>query len=275
MDINKLLKAGMRECGRVLNVLPKEDIGSPTEYMMNVLRDETIPSLDIIHPVILKKTFHVGNLIPVHRNDSTFRETNIPNHPELDDRYSMFRIPSELVDGHEIMTIKSLVPVGPNSGPMMNGYNQMGNNFNEMPWTNHWGRANVGDMYGAVISAQISFADRQLVGSISRNFRHYFYPPNILLITNYNGPLNGSFCVKNDENLITMDDMAYDAVRRLFLLDLKKCIFNEYGNYTEIDTPLGTFDLKISNWESAETDRNEYYETLRATSHFRTSSIRS
>ena len=56
MDLNNLLKSGMRECGRVLKLLPKDEIGSPTEYMMKIIREETLPSLDIIHPMIHSST---------------------------------------------------------------------------------------------------------------------------------------------------------------------------------------------------------------------------
>ena len=69
--------------------------------------------------------------------------------------------------------------------------------------------------------------------------------------------------------------MTYEGVKRLFILDLKKSIYNEFGNYTEIDTPYGTLDLRIQNWEGAEQERNELFDNFRSTSHFRTSSIRS
>ena len=275
MDLNKLLKAGMRECGRVLKLLPEDEIKSPTEYMMSILKDETLPSLDILHPMIIKKTFSTADLIPVELNDPTAFDVEIPRKVILDDRYSKFRIPIELTDGHEILTIKSCVPVSSCYGPAMDGCGVYGNYFNELPWNNHWGRATSGDLYGAVLTANINYADRQLVGEISRNFRFYFYAPNILMITNYIGPLNASFCVKNDDNLISLDDMTYDSVKRLFILDLKKSIYNEFGNYTEVDTPYGTLDLKIQDWSNAEQDRNELFDNYRSTSHFRTSSIRS
>lgn len=275
MDLNKLLTAGMRSCGRVLKLLPEKEIKSPTEYMMSILRDETLPSLDILHPMIIKKTFSTADLIPIELNDPTAFDVQIPRKVILDDRYSKYRIPLEITDGHEIMTIKSCVPVSSNYGPATDGCGLYGNYYNELPWNNHWGRATSGDLYAAVLTANINYADRQLIGEVSRNFRFYFYQPNILMITNYMGPLNASFCVKNDENLITLDDMSYDAVRRLFILDLKKSIYNEFGNFTEVDTPYGTLDLKIQDWSSAEQERNELYDTYKSTAHFRTSSIRS
>lgn len=274
MDLNKLLKSGMRECGRVLKLLPEDEIKSPTEYMMSVLREETLPSLDILHPMIIKKTFSTADLIPVEINDFDMYDTTLPRRVILDDRYSKYRIPIELTDGHEILTVKSCVPISAAYGPMIDGYGY-GSCFNTLPWNNHFGRATSGDLYGAVLTANVNYADRQLIGEVSRNFRFYFYAPNILMITNYMGSLNASFCVKNDENLISLDDMSYDAVKRLFLLDLKKSIYSEFGNYTEVDTPYGTLDLKIQDWSGAEQERNDLYENFRSMSHFRTSSIRS
>ena len=274
MDLNRLLKSGMRECGRVLRLLPEDEIKSPTEYMMSVLREETLPSLDILHPMIIKKTFSTADLIPVEINDFDMYDTTLPRKAILDDRYSKYRIPIELTDGHEILTVKSCVPVSAAYGPLIDGYGY-GSCFNTLPCNNHFGRATSGDLYGAVLTANINYADRQLIGEVSRNFRFYFYSPNILMITNYMGSLNASFCVKNDENLISLDDMSYDSVKRLFLLDLKKSIYSEFGNYTEVDTPYGTLDLKIQDWSGAEQERNDLYENFRSMSHFRTSSIRS
>lgn len=274
MDLNMLLRAGMRECGRVLELLPKDKIKSPTDYMMTIIREETLPSLDILHPMIIKKTFSTEALIPMEVNDPTVLDSRIPRKVMLDDRYSKYRVPLELTDGHEIMTIKSCVPISSNYGPMMDGFGRYGS-YCGLPWNTHFGRATSGDLYGAALLSQVNYADRQLVGEISRNFRFYFYPPNILMLTNYIGPLNAAFCVKNDENLLSLDDMTYEGVKKLFLLDLKKSIYNQFGNYTEIDTPYGTLDLKIQDWASAEQERNEVYDTYRSTSHFRTSTIRS
>lgn len=278
MDINKLFKAGMRTCGRVLRLLPTEGdmgIGSPIKYMKSVLMDETLPSLDIVHPMIVKKTISTGQLIPVDVNDSEVFSlaagNRIASRVINDDRYSTYRIPSSIVDGQEITDIKSCVPVGVNTGSI-GGY---GDYYNGRPWNSHFRRSASGDLYGAVLAGAVDYADRQLLGSVSRQFRFYFFDPNILMITNYAGPLSIAFNLCNDPSLITLSNTAYEGVRRLFILDLKKSIYNEFGNYTELDTGVGSLDLKIQDWSNAEQERNELYDTYRSTSHFRTSSIRS
>lgn len=279
MDRNLLLRAGMRACGRVLNLLPKEGetgIGTPTKYMIRILTEETLPSLDILHPVIVKKTFSTESLIPVDvKNNQDIVQLSINDQLASrvinDDRYSVYRIPSEVTDGQKILTIKSCVPVRANGA----GIGSYGSYYNEAPWNTHFGRSTSGDLYGTVMAANVDYVDRLLVGEVSRQFRFYFFEPNILMITNYRGALSAAFCCKNDESLTTLDDMAYEGTRRLFILDLKKSIYNEYGNYTEVDTAFGSLDLKIGDWSSAENERNELFDTYRSTAHFRTSSIRS
>ena len=273
MDMSDLLKAGMGACGRVLRLLPKEGedgIKSPREYMIKIFNEETLPSLNILHPMILNKEVSTSSLKPIDVNDADVFATTVPDRVRNDARYSMYRVPSEVTDGYEITTIKSCVPIRANG----HGVGAYGSYYNEAPWNNHFGRSSSGALYATTFAGLIDYADRQLLGSVSRNFRFKFYAPNILAITNYTGPLAIAFCVKNDPNAISLDDMTFEGVRRLFILDLRKRIYNEYA-FAEISTPTGNIDLGIGEWSSAETDRNELFNEYRATSHFRTSSIRS
>lgn len=273
MDMSDLLKAGMGACGRVLRLLPKDGddgIKSPREYMLKIFSEETYPSLNILHPMILNKEVSTISLIPVDVNATDEFITEVPVRVRNDSRYSMYRVPSEVTDGYEIMTIKSCVPIRVNG----HGVGAYGTYYNEMPWNNHFGRSSSGDLYATALAGMVDYADQQLLGSVSRNFRFKFYSPNILAITNYVGPLSIAFCVKNDINAISLDDMAYEEVRKLFILDLRKRIYSEYG-YGEISTPTGNIDLGIGEWSGAEAERNELFERHRSMSHFRTSSMRS
>lgn len=273
MDINKLFRAGMRECGRVLKVLPQEEIGSPMEYMMNVLKEETLPSLDIIHPRLFKVTFGIQKLIKI--ND----QTELDGYG-LDSRYIGYRIPRELTEGLDIMSIKSCVPsssldIGNPSG---DPYDTHGIFTLTGGSSRNFGRYSSANLYEAAAYAQLNYADRLLAGQFTSAFRYYFYPPNILMIlSSYatsNQSLTVTFCLKNDENLVSVEDTAYEGIRRLFLLDLKKSIYNEYGLFSNVETSIGSIDLKIDDWSSAENDRNELYDTYANTAHFRTSSMR-
>lgn len=273
MDMSELLKAGMGACGRVLRLLPRDGedgIKSPREYMIKIFNEETYPSLNKLHPIILNKEVSTASLIPIEVNDADVFATSVPNTVRNDSRYSMYRVPSRVTDGYEITSIKSCVPIRANG----HGTGAYGSYYNEAPWNNHFGRSSSGDLYATTMAGLIDYADRQLLGSMSRNFRFKFYPPNILAITNYVGPLSIAFCVKNDINGISLDDEAYEGIRRLFILDLRKRIYNEYG-YGEISTPTGNIDPGISDWSGAEAERDELFKEYQSTSHFRKSSIRS
>ena len=110
MDINKLLKAGKKACGRVLKLLPRDGedgIGSPLEYMMRTLEDDTLMSINILHPMLIKKTFSTGFLTPVDVHSDEVLDLAVDNQlmnkVMNDDRYSMYRMPLSLTDGHEFI----------------------------------------------------------------------------------------------------------------------------------------------------------------------------
>ena len=276
MDINLLFRSGMRECGRVLKVLPKDEIGTPMDYMMTILKEETIPSLNIIYPRLFQATFNINELIQV--NDPTDIEKY-----GLSNKYIAYRIPHKLTEGLDIMSIKSCVPsvYRTNRGDQMNELTSFGTltGDDSWNWVNRYGRASSASLYEMAARAQLDYADRQLLGQFTNAFRYKFYPPNILcILTEYatnSLSLDVTFCLKNDDNLISIEDTAYEEVRKLFILDLKKSIYNEYGLFSSVSTPNGDIDLKIDDWSSAEGDRNELYNQHLSTAHFRTTGMRS
>lgn len=272
MDINKLFRAGMKSCGRVLQILPKEEIGSPMEYMMTVLQDETIPSLDIIFPRLFSTTFNIRRLIPIS-DDSDISKTGL----SLDTSYTYYRVPKELTDGQEISSIKSCVPTSTTSGTSYGMFSNTDILHSQISVQNY-GRYSSANLYEMAAYAQLNYADRQLAGQFTNAFRYKFFPPNILaIISSYvldDLNLTTTFNLKNDPSLITVEDTAYEGIRRLFILDLKKTIYNEYGIFNNVQTQNGELNVDIEKWESAESERNELYDNYLATAHFRTSSMR-
>jgi hypothetical protein len=266
MDINLLFSAGLRKCGRVLNILPTSEIGSPKQYMMKVLTEETIPALNIVFPRLFKTTFPASALIPLNSNGADI------DRPGIDSRYCAYRIPTTLTEGLDIMSIKSCVPGAP-SGPT-NG-NGM---FNGLGTSGRFGRYSSADMYEAVSRSQLQYADALMMGPFTEAFRYYFYSPNIFYMNRDASErglmLTATFCLKNDPNLISIEETAYEGVKELFILDLKSSIYEQYAMHTEVDTPIGTLSLKIDDWASATSDRKELYDLYRSTSHLRTASMR-
>lgn len=262
MDINLLFRAGERACGRVMRVLPKDEIGSPKQYMTTILHEETLPSINILYPRIYNATINLNQLVQVKDNQRM--------------GYTTYRIPIELTEGLNIVGIKTCNPIttdgvgGTGAFPCGIGY---GTNT---LFTNKYGRYGSATLYEQVALAQLSYADNQLLGSVSSAPRFRFMPPNILLLSESfgtNNTLSITFLLENDPHLISIENSAYDAIKRLFILDIKKSIYNEYSIMNQIETPYGTVDLRIDDWSSAENDRNELFNEYQSTAHIRNSTI--
>ena len=264
MDINRLFKAGQTACGRVMQVLPEKEIGSPKQYMMKVLKEATMPSLNELYPKLQRVVLNTSMLIKLP--DST------------NNLYVGYRIPLELTNGLEIMSVRSV----------HSGYGGMGTNANGnatgymngsswlSPGPNKYGRYSSANLYETVLNAQIAYADKLLSGSIDESPIARFEPPNIIWInSSYGnaGSLYAVLCLKNDENLLAIPDKVYEGVKRLFILDLKSTIYSEYGILSNIETAVGTIDLKIDDWASAAEQRDSLYDEYRGMAHLRTHSI--
>ena len=273
MNINLLFEAGMRTCGRVLKVLPKDDIGSPLIYMQKILKEETLPSLDILLPRFLTKTFPIYALEKVQDGNQILSAGSIPN---VDNRYNVYRIPSSIVEGAGIMGIRDCFPSYGSNDEGMSDYNGIG--LGEI-YPNRYGRFSSANLYAKALSSTLQYADAQLVGTIMPQLRYKFFQPNIMWINkpwadNEKTFITVTFKLRNDENLVTVPDSAFEGIKKLFILDLKKSIYNEYSMFSELETPYGTVNLRIDDWNGAEADRDTLYTEYLGQSHFRNSSMR-
>lgn len=273
MNVDLLFQSGMRTCGRVLNVLPGKEIGSPLLYMQRVLREETLPSLDILLPRFLTKTFPIYALTKVSDGDPFLLEGGAV----MDNRYNAFRIPRDLVDGADIIGIKDCFLAYGTSGANYETYRGLG--VGQLRG-GVFGRSSSADMYARSLTNTLQYADAQLMGTMTPTLRSKFFEPNVLWL---NKPyadeqktfITVTFKLANDENLITVPQRAYEGVRKLFILDVKKSVYNEYGPFSEVDTPDGPINLKIDDWSSAEADRDQLYTDYLSSAHFRNTSMRS
>lgn len=269
MNVQLLFNAGMRTCGRVLKVLPESDIGSPMQYMQTILREETIPSLNILLPRLLTKTFPIYALLKVEDGDDDL-SSDIPH---MDNRYAAFRVPSEIVEGADIQGIKGYTLAYTND----NGHDHS-SGFYGTTYPNKYGRYSSANVYEMSLAATLRYADSQLIGTMTPTLRMKFFQPNVLWINKPYANDDGTFItvtfrINNDENLVTVPDSAYEGIKKLFILDLKKSIYNEYGMFNDLETPSGNINLKIDDWSSAEADRDQLYTDLLGTSHFRNTSM--
>lgn len=279
MDINILFRAAMGKCGRVLKVLPPEEIGgSINQYLTDILEVDTLPSLDILIPYQFHVSFSISDLIPVS-NTEMVNGLGLPSMPAYDDRYAIYRIPKTVTKGRGIMGIKSITQA--NGNPLNDNYsafptgvgvgttmaNQFGRYSSAVPWER------------AAIST-LTYMDGLLQGQCSVKFRTYFYQPNILWIIKPYGldkgmRLTANFLLKNDLSLLTIPDVSAVKVQELFILDVRARIYNEFGHISELDTPYGSVNLNIGDWSGCEGERRDLFETLQATAHIHNSAIKS
>ena len=264
MDINKLFKAGLNACGRVLSILPESEITSPKHFMMEVLEDETLPSLNVLYPRIFRTVLDTSKLIVVDDKAVT--------------GYVGYRIPREYTEGLKIMGIKSLhTGVGGfNTGSYRGNNGYLGTSVWMSNMPNRYGRYSSANLYESVLGSMVTYADLQLLGTIQEAPVPRFEPPNIMWINKSYasaGTMLVTLLLENDKNLMSIDDDVFDAIRRLFILDLRKVIYNRYGMLSNIDTAIGNIDLKIDDWSGAEQERNELYEQYDSLSHLRKASF--
>lgn len=256
MDINKLFQAAEFECGRVLRVLPEKEIGSPKQYMTKVLEISTLPSLDVLYPRII--TISIGDLTPIGT-----RGNNVG-----------YRIPSNKTEGLEIISVRSLIPKRTDeqtAGIDMNNVATT-NNIRMYAYPNRFGRYSSANMYESIVTAQINYADRMAMSQVLESPLPRFEAPNIIWINRSSsgyGSYDVQLCTKNDPNLVTLDDRVFEAVKRLFILDLKAAIYGDYGILSTIETPFGTIDLKIEEWSGARQERQDLYDQYESMSHLR------
>lgn len=256
MDINKLFQAAEFECGRVLRVLPEKEIGSPKQYMTKVLEISTLPSIDILYPRII--TISIGDLTPIGT-----RGNNVG-----------YRIPLDKTEGLDIISVRSLVPKRTDeqtAGIDMNNVATT-NNIRMYAYPNRFGRYSSANMYESIVNAQINYADRMAMSQVLESPLPRFEAPNILWINRSSSgyaSYDVQLCTKNDPNLVTLDDRIFEAVKRLFILDVKAAIYGEYGILSTIETPFGTIDLKIEDWSTARQDRQELYDQYESMAHLR------
>lgn len=279
MDINKLFRVAMRRCGRVLRVLPKDEIGgSINQYLTDILEDELMPALDILIPYQYQVSFNIEDLTPVSGSEWD-AEANSAAMPAYDDRYAIYRIPKKLTKGRGIMGMKSLVPASGNSSDVRyTGFptgvgigstmaNQFGRYSSAMPWER------------SALST-LTYADGLLQGQTSIKFRSYFYEPNILWIVKPYGVdrgmrLTACFLLKNDPTLLTVPEVSFVKVAEMFVLYVRAAIYNQFGYLSEIDTPYGSVNLNIGDWSGCESEAKELFETLQATAHIHNSALKS
>lgn len=67
---------------------------------------------------------------------------------------------------------------------------------------------------------------------------------------------------EHDKSLASIPDTARDSFIKLAELDVKANLYPTLRQYTELNTAVGTINLKLDDWQDAESRRNELIEQM-------------
>lgn len=92
-----------------------------------------------------------------------------------------------------------------------------------------------------------------------------FKKPNIVLV--YNGWAGGIYEVellmKHDLSLSTIEDSTFMDLRELAALDMKAYLYNKLKRKDTLEVGVGSIQLHIDDWSSAESDRRDLLKSWR------------
>lgn len=151
-------------------------------------------------------------------------------------------IPEKYYRGSQILTVLSL-----NSS----GYGSIDNYYNP---TMFLGSSDM--MLESISDIKMASSLASMMGH-SPTFR--FDPPNRLTI--YNGWTGNSYRIEvgmlHDPSLSTIPPGAFTNLRQLAVLDIEEYLYNKMKRIQDLDTGVGTINLRIDNWENAGQEKRE------------------
>ena len=153
-----------------------------------------------------------------------------------------YKIPEKYYRGSQILTVLSITSTG--YGAAENFYNPT-------------------LFIGSADMLLESIADIKMASSLGSMLGHAptfrFDPPNRLII--YDGWTGGSFKCEvgmlHDPSLSTVPPGAMTHLRQLAVLDIEEYLYNKMKRITDLETGVGTINLRIDNWESAAQEKRD------------------
>lgn len=110
--------------------------------------------------------------------------------------------------------------------------------------------------------------DIQMAADLGRFMAHAmtweFIKPNKIKL--YNGYTQGNYQVQlmltHDDSLSTIPDTALTHLRQLMTLDIKWYLYGRFKRMQDIDTGVGTINLKLDDWSDAESQFHDLLNTF-------------
>lgn len=235
MNMSNCISHLLMQLGLYNIVLPFTDENGKTKPTENVIRDVltvvTIPIYSQFCPLIKEGTIALNKLKCV------------------DKKQSIYLLPAFL----------TLTPV-------------MYINDVSMPFINNRGTyGDIAPAYGINRSVEgviTSQAYMMLAGQMRAEPTFELIKPNKVKLYGYpNCELTFSVACQHDPNGETIEDSCYDSFMELAMLDVKMFLYNNLKYFDGIPTAFGEIKLKIEDYQSAESDRNQLLDRWRDTFH--------
>ena len=113
-----------------------------------------------------------------------------------------------------------------------------------------------------------ALSDIQLAATLGHNMARSltweWIKPNKIKL--YNGWVSGKYVVKlmldHDSSLSTLSDTAMTHFRKLATYDVEMFLYNRFKRIQNLDTGVGNFELRIDDWQDAESKFRDYLDQI-------------
>lgn len=231
MNVSQLLTSLKMDLGIYGIALPFED---EDKVIFETLKLKTIKTFSQFSPYILRTNLNLEEMVCLQSN---YQE-------------SVYELPNVFGD-RRLLGLRKITPRNKLLG---NGY------VNPM----------FDDTFDAYMSLMTAQSNANLYSIATPSFTFRFQHPNLLYLFNTSSMANEivvEFMLEHTENLATIPNTSWESFYELALIDMKKFMFNTVKHYRELQTAYGNINLKIDDWENADSDRKELIEKWRDVYH--------
>ena len=222
-NLSEFIRLCKSDCGVKDVPMPVDDKDLVEHFELSTLRE-----FSVRYPVIKEIWVTEGDALDLSQRSLSGTVT--------------YQIPEKYWQGSEILDILHLMP---------GGYGSEANMY--MP--------NV--VLGSADALLESIADIKMAAALGSMMTHAptwrFDPPD--RVTIYNGWTSGSYrfevAMRHDLSLATIPAGAFTNLRQLAVLDMKSYLYKKMKRITNLETGIGSIDLKIDDWESAEREMQD------------------
>ena len=174
-------------------------------------------------------------------------------------RYQVYKIPKYVYDGTVVVNVFDFQPYA-------------GNGLNDLYIPNNAGWASPDSIIAAMADVRLAAG---VASALSKAPTTKFVPPDKIQV--YNGWMNGIYRaevgLKHALSLATIEPGAMYTLRELALMDFKSFLYSKLKRKDNIETGVGSVDLKITEWGNVAEERRQWYRDMLDESNLLTAHI--